>query len=64
MDAPASAFRRWRTAAAGSAALAVDSLRTQPARSTLAIVGIVIGIVTVVVVASVLAGEFLSRRAL
>ncbi len=56
MDAPASAFRRWRTAAAESAALAVDSLRTQPARSTLAIVGIVIGIVTVVVVASVLAG--------
>jgi putative ABC transport system permease protein len=36
--------------------LAVDSLRTQPARSGLAIVGIVIGIVTVVVVASVLAG--------
>jgi putative ABC transport system permease protein len=51
-----SAYRRWRTAARESAALAVDSLRTQPARSTLAIVGIVIGIVTVVVVASVLAG--------
>ncbi len=52
----ASAYRRWRTAAAESASLAVDSLRTQPARSTLAIIGIVIGIVTVVVVASVLAG--------
>lgn len=51
-----SAFRRWSTAAAESAHLAVDSLRTQPARSALAIIGIVIGIVTVVVVASVLAG--------
>ena len=38
-----------------SAMLAVDSIRTQPARSILAIVGIVIGIVTVVLVASVLA---------
>ena len=33
----------------------MDSLRTQRARSALAIVGIVIGIVTVVLVASVLA---------
>jgi len=39
-----------------SASLAVESLRTQPARSTLAISGIVIGIVTVVLVATVLAG--------
>ena len=39
-----------------SAALAVESLRTQPARSALAISGIVIGIVTVVLVATVLAG--------
>ena len=38
-----------------SASLAVDSVRTQPARSFLAIAGIVIGIVTVVLVASVLA---------
>jgi putative ABC transport system permease protein len=36
--------------------LAVDSLRAQPARSALAIVGVVIGIVTVVLVASVLVG--------
>jgi putative ABC transport system permease protein len=39
-----------------SASLAVESLRTQPARSALAISGIVIGIVTVVLVATVLAG--------
>lgn len=52
----ASSYRRWRTAAGESASLAFDSLRTQPARSTLAIIGIVIGIVTVVIVASVLAG--------
>jgi putative ABC transport system permease protein len=51
-----SAAERWRTAAGESASLALDSLRTQPMRSTLAIGGIVIGIVTVVVVASVLAG--------
>ena len=36
--------------------LAVESVRSQPARSALAIVGIVIGIVTVVVVASTLVG--------
>ena len=35
--------------------LAVDSLRQQTLRSTLAILGVVIGIVTVVLVASVLA---------
>lgn len=39
-----------------SAALAVGSIRSQPLRSGLAIVGVVIGIVTVVVVTSVLAG--------
>jgi putative ABC transport system permease protein len=38
-----------------SAALALDSLRRQPARAFLAIVGVVIGVVTVVLVASVLA---------
>ncbi|MDP1570416.1 MAG: ABC transporter permease [Vicinamibacterales bacterium] len=43
-------------ALAGAATLAVDSLRAQPARSTLAVAGIVIGIVTVVLVASVLVG--------
>jgi len=49
-------MERWRGEAVESARLAIDALRTQPARSTLAIVGIVIGIVTVVLVASVLAG--------
>ncbi|MEW6323277.1 MAG: ABC transporter permease, partial [Acidobacteriota bacterium] len=36
--------------------LAVDAIRSQPARSALAIVGVVIGIVTVVLVASTLVG--------
>ena len=45
----------WRETVAESASLAVDSLRTHRARSLLAVVGIVIGIVTVVLVASVLA---------
>lgn len=38
------------------AALAIGALRAQPARTTLAILGVVIGIVTVVVVASTLVG--------
>ncbi len=46
----------WHDAFRESLALAVDSVRTNPLRSTLAVVGIVIGIVTVVLVASVLAG--------
>jgi len=50
------AFTRWRTELFESWSLALDSVRTQPTRSTLAIIGIVIGIVTVVIVASVLAG--------
>jgi putative ABC transport system permease protein len=54
--AASSPFARWRSDLAESGGLAVDSLRTQPARSVLAIIGIVIGIVTVVLVASVLAG--------
>jgi len=37
-------------------ALAVEAVRSQPARATLAILGVVIGIVTVVVVASTLVG--------
>jgi putative ABC transport system permease protein len=49
------ASRHWSAALSESASLAVDSVRTQPARSFLAIAGIVIGIVTVVLVASVLA---------
>jgi putative ABC transport system permease protein len=47
--------RAWSGAMTESASLAVDSVRTHPARSLLAILGIVIGIVTVVLVASVLA---------
>ena len=45
----------WLQMVAEPAALAIDSLRTERARSALAIAGIVIGIVTVVLVASVLA---------
>ena len=45
----------WAQMVSEPAALAVDSLRTQRARSALAIAGIVIGIVTVVLIASVLA---------
>ena len=47
--------RGWRDRVAEAARLAMDSLRTHRARSALAIVGIVIGLVTVVLVASVLA---------
>src|SRR5215203_5632521 len=39
-----------------AALLAIESLRAQPARPALAILGVVIGIVTVVVVASTLVG--------
>jgi putative ABC transport system permease protein len=39
-----------------AATLALDALRSQPARSTLAVLGVVIGIVTVVIVASTLVG--------
>ena len=46
---------RWAQVAAEPAALAVAALRTEGARSVLAITGIVVGIVTVVLVASVLA---------
>ncbi len=49
------ATRAWRRTLTESATLALDSIRTQPARAALAISGIVIGIVTVVLVASVLA---------
>lgn len=45
----------WTETFAEPAALALDALRTERVRSVLAIAGIVIGIVTVVVVASVLA---------
>ncbi|MEZ5283595.1 MAG: ABC transporter permease [Vicinamibacterales bacterium] len=45
------------TSAIGEAAfLAVESIRAQPARSALAVVGVVIGIVTVVLVSSTLVG--------
>ncbi len=45
----------WRDVVGEAAGLAVDAVRVHRARSALAIVGIVIGIVTVVLVASVLA---------
>ena len=48
--------RSWGLVAAESMAVAVDSLRSQPLRSALAIIGVVIGIVTVVVVTALLAG--------
>jgi putative ABC transport system permease protein len=47
--------RTWRSMVHEAASLAVDSVRSQPSRSLLAILGIVIGIVTVVLVAAVLA---------
>jgi len=46
----------WLGVAVETARLALGSIRSQPLRSALAIVGVVIGIVTVVVVTSVLAG--------
>jgi putative ABC transport system permease protein len=46
---------RWTETLSEPAALAVESLRTERARSILAIAGVVIGIVTVVLIASVLA---------
>jgi len=52
---PQPTISSWRTASGESFTLAVESVRANPARSTLAIVGIVIGIVTVVLVATVLA---------
>lgn len=45
----------WRETLGEAASLALDSLRTERVRSVLAIAGIIIGIVTVVLVASVLA---------
>ena len=46
---------RWTETVSEAAALALESLRTQRARSALAIAGVVIGIVTVVLIASVMA---------
>lgn len=48
--------RRWLTDTGEAATLAFDALRVQPLRSTLAVIGVVIGIVTVVLVATVLVG--------
>jgi putative ABC transport system permease protein len=50
------AIRRWSIDASETATLALDSVRSQPLRSALAVAGIVIGIVTVVLVATVLVG--------
>ncbi len=49
-------FRRWTIDAAETASLAIDAVRSQPLRSALAVAGIVIGIVTVVLVATILVG--------
>lgn len=46
----------WLSAEREAASLAIEAIRSQPARAALAILGVVIGIVTVVVVASTLAG--------
>jgi putative ABC transport system permease protein len=46
----------WSGALGEAAILAIESIRSQPARSALAIVGVVIGIVTVVLVSSTLVG--------
>ncbi len=48
--------RGWGVVAAESARLAVGSIRAQPLRSVLAVAGVVIGVVTVTLVTSVLAG--------
>ncbi len=48
-------LRAWLTLGADSWGLVLASLRAHPLRSTLAVLGIVIGIVTVVLVASILA---------
>ncbi|MBE3133442.1 MAG: ABC transporter permease [Acidobacteria bacterium] len=48
-------IKNWRWALKESSWLAFDAIRSQPVRSALAILGIVIGIITVVLVASVLA---------
>ncbi len=47
---------RWQSALGEAATLAAESIRVQTARSVLAIVGLVIGIVTVVLVSSTLVG--------
>ena len=50
------ALTRWLMDAGEAHRLALDSLRSQPLRSSLAVAGIVIGIVTVVLVATILVG--------
>lgn len=49
-------LRRWGTMAVESGRLAAAGIRAQPLRSSLAVMGVVIGIVTVTLVTSVLAG--------
>lgn len=53
---PPGAAERWRSAVAEATTLAVESIRVQTARSVLAIIGLIIGIVTVVLVSSTLVG--------
>jgi putative ABC transport system permease protein len=52
----AALHHRWLTALREAGVLALESIRSHTARSILAIIGLVIGIVTVVLVASTLAG--------
>ncbi len=53
---PTVELHRWRSASREAATLALESIRVDTSRSVLAIVGLVIGIVTVVLVASTLVG--------
>jgi len=50
------AVERWWSAVTEASTLAVESIRVQTARSVLAIIGLIIGIVTVVLVSSTLVG--------
>ena len=53
---PPGAAERWRSAVVEAGTLAIESVRVQTARSVLAVIGLIIGIVTVVLVSSTLVG--------
>ncbi len=55
-DGQAVGWKAWGIQAAESGRLALGSIRAQPLRSVLAVIGVVIGVVTVTLVASLLAG--------
>lgn len=52
----AAGWKAWGVQATESARLALGSIRSQPLRSVLAVIGVVIGVVTVTLVTSLLAG--------